>query len=188
MIKNEVKVERTFGKELNFDIYVFRPSFVQVEPLIKAAAALVGKTRYQRPAHCEEAPAITDCLTAIHYVLQASGIHIPLTYIGDMPRQLQSFSAWRPLKIEIRDARCGDIVFAKNKENEKLLSHVALIIGVDRIFHCSPKFGTAVVQSEKEFFSGYEQKLNFRKMVCYIDPRNKKLREQYAGKYISRIK
>ncbi len=102
-----------------------------------------------------------------------------------MPRELFSFSEWRVLKIEMKDARCGDLLFVSNKENKRLLSHIALVIDVDKIFHCSPYFGTAVMQSREEFFSLYEQKLSFKKMICYIDPRNKELRGNQKGIFIS---
>ena len=100
------------------------------------------KTSYRRPALREEAPAVTDCLTSIYYVFKrALRIDIPLVYIGDMPRLLLSFSNWRVLRIDIKDVRCGDILFVRNKKNEKLLSHIALVIGVDKIFHCCPSLG-----------------------------------------------
>jgi hypothetical protein len=173
-------------EDCKFSIYIFRCSSVQIEPLIKAASELVGKTSYRRPALREEAPTVTDCLTSIHYIFKrALGIYIPLAFIGDMPRQLLSFSEWNALKIEINEAQCGDILFVRNKKNEKLLSHIAVIIEVDKIFHCCPYFGTAVIQSRDDFFSLYEQKLNFKEMARYIDPRNKKLRKDQKGIFIS---
>lgn len=102
-----------------------------------------------------------------------------------MPRWLFFLSEWKVVKIDIKDAKCGDILFVKNKRNEKWLSHIALVIEVDRIFHCSPVFGTAVIQSNDEFFSLYEQKLNFKDMIRYIDPRNKALRESHKERFIS---
>lgn len=143
------------------------------------AADLEGKTTYRRPALREDAPLITDCLTSINYVFKkALGLDIPLTFIGDMPRRLLSYSEWRLLKIDAKDMQCGDLLFVKKKKNVKLLSHVALVVASDRIFHCCQSLGTAVVQSTEDFFCLYEQQLNFRKMVRYVDPRNKKLREE----------
>jgi cell wall-associated NlpC family hydrolase len=157
-----------------------------MEPLVEAASKLVGKTSYRRPALREEAPTNTDCLTSIYYVFkQALGIDIPLTFIGDMPRRLLSYSEWRVLKVEIKNVQCGDLLFVRNKKNEKLLSHIALVFELDKIFHCCPSFGTAVIQSKDEFFTLYEQKLNFKKMIRYIDPRNRELREDQRGIFIS---
>ena len=105
-----------------------------------------------------------------------------------MPRRLLHFGKWIPLEIERKDARCGDLLFVKNRKHKKLLSHVAMIVGVDRIFHCCPSFGTAIIQSDDAFFSLYKQKLTLKKMLCYIDPRNTKLREAQKGIFIPRKK
>ncbi len=102
-----------------------------------------------------------------------------------MPRQLFALSEWRLLKLDIEEAQCGDILFVRNKMHPKLLSHAALVIEVNKIFHCYPQLGTAVIQSQEEFFDAYEQKLDFKRMISYIDPRNRELREAYEGNFIS---
>jgi cell wall-associated NlpC family hydrolase len=166
-------------------IYVFRYAEIQENAFINVASELLGKTTYRRSAPREEAPRVTDCLTSIHYIFQCSmKINIPLTFIGDMPRALVAYSEWKFLKINIKDAKTGDVLFVKNKKNEKLLSHIAIMIEADKIFHCSHLFGTAIIQSKEDFFALYEQKLNFKKMVSYIDSRNKKLREEQKGIFI----
>ena len=163
---------------------VFRNSSVQADSLIKVASDLVEKTTYCTPALREYAPEKTDCLTAIHYIFKkALSINMPLTFIGDMPRQLLSLKNWEPIECNIENAQCGDIFFTRNKNKPKLISHVALIIEPDKIFHCTPILGKAAIQSKEEFFSSYEQKLPFRKMICYIDPRNKELRSK-QGMYL----
>ena len=111
-------------------------------------------------------------------------IDMPLTFIGDMPRQLVSCGNWRCIEIPIEDIQCGDLLFTKNKSAPKLLSHVALAIKTNQIFHCCPSIGTAIIQSEEEFFSLYEQRLNFEQMIRYIDPRNKVLRSMHKGIFI----
>ena len=115
---------------------------------------------------------------------RALGIDIPITFIGDMPKRLMSYGEWRLLKIDVKDAKCGDLLFVRNKNREKLLSHVAVFLEADRIFHCCAGYGTAVIQSSKEFFSQYEQVLNFQKMIRYIDTRNKDLRTAQNGSFI----
>ncbi|MBX3720001.1 MAG: C40 family peptidase [Parachlamydiales bacterium] len=155
------------------------------QPLAAAISTLEGKTSYRRPAPLEEAPLVTDCLTSIHYLFKnALQIDIPLTYIGDMPRRLLSYGEWRAMKIDLKDARCGDLLFVKNRGREKLVSHVAMVLETDRIFHCCLAAGTAVVQSETEFFSLYEQRLDFVKMIRYIDPRNRELRDLHQGVFM----
>lgn len=101
-----------------------------------------------------------------------------------MPRTFLNLSEWKCLKIKIEQAKCGDILFVKNKNNKKFLSHSALILDTDRIFHCTPRFGTAVIESKDEFFKIYEQSLSFKEMICYIDPRNQQLRKIHRGIFI----
>lgn len=166
-------------------LYIFRYSEIQEIDLLKVTTELLGKTTYKRPALREEAPKVTDCLTSIHYIFKkAMKVNISLTFIGDMPRKLLACSEWRVMKVAVKDVKKGDIFFVKNKENEKLLSHIALIIDKDKIFHCSLFFGTAVIQANEDFFALYEQRLNFKEMIHYIDPRNKKLREEQKGIFI----
>jgi hypothetical protein len=112
------------------------------------------------------------------------GVDLPITFVGDMPRQLLALSAWRALQIDIKEVKCGDLLFTKNKANRKRLSHLALFIEVDQIFHCCLSLKTAGIQSADAFFSSYAQELNFKQMVRYIDPRNKELREKYKGIFI----
>lgn len=145
----------------------------------------MGATEFRKSALREDAPSVANCLTSIYYIFkQALGIDLPMTFIGDMPRQLLSCSRWRALRINSKDMKCGDLLFVKNRENERLISHVALFIDVDKIFHCYQRLGTAATQSEEKFFSLYEQKLEFRKMARYIDARNQELREKHGGIYI----
>lgn len=163
---------------------VFRYSSIQAKPIIQIASDLVERTTYCTPALREHAPEKTDCLTAIHYIFKkALNVDMPLTFIGDMPRQLLSLENWSPIECNLEKTQCGDIFFTRNKNKPKLISHIALIIEPDKIFHCTPILGKAMIQSKEEFFSCYEQKLHFRKMICYIDPRNKALRSK-QGMYL----
>ncbi|NNM44050.1 MAG: C40 family peptidase [Chlamydiae bacterium] len=146
---------------------------------------LILETTYRRKPSLEEAPLVTDCLTSIHYIFKnALGIEIPLTFIGDMPRHLLSFGEWQALCIERERAQVGDLLFVKNKKREKWLSHVGLILGIDRIFHCSKEIGTARVESDQSFFSMYEQRLTLLEMACYIDVRNKRLRDKHQSAFL----
>ena len=101
-----------------------------------------------------------------------------------MPRYLLSFGEWEVLCIERERAQAGDLLFIKNKKREKWVAHVGLILGVDRIFHCSREIGAAKVESDQSFFSMYEQRLTLLEMACYIDPRNKRLRDKYQNNFL----
>lgn len=109
---------------------------------------------------------------------------MPITFVGDMPRVLFSNGDWRALKIDLKDVRCGDIFFVRHKKSERLLTHAAIFLGIDKIFHCSLSSGTAEIQTEDEFFESYEQPCNFKKMVRYIDRRNAELRLTHGGAFI----
>lgn len=106
--------------------------------------------------------------------------------IGDLPRSLSFTSQWRPLLIERKDARAGDILFVKSRKQERFISHVAMILGADKIFHCAMKPKTAMIESDYAFFSIYEQrKDSFIDTMRYIDRRNEKLRDEHKGAFIA---
>lgn len=137
-------------------------------------AYLLGKTVYCQGARREQAPKLTNCFSAIYYIFKKSTwIDVPLTWIGDMPRVFFSSSQWRLLYIEREEAKYGDVLFVGKKEGDVLISHVALILGVDRIFHSSLGLGTAAIQTDKEFFSRYEQRFSFKEMIQYTDNRSR---------------
>ena len=165
-------------------IYVFRYSPFPEESccpnleklVLEAASELEKTTTYQRYAEFKDAPGITDCLTSIQYIFRRALIIMAITYIGDLPRRLLSSDRWRVLKIDVKDAKCGDVLFAKKIGKERLISHAALFVGEDKIFHCYQSLGKARTESSEQFFSIYEQTLGFTEMIRYIDYRNK-LRE-----------
>ncbi len=96
-----------------------------------------------------------------------------------------AFGDWKVLKIDIDRIRCGDLLFVKHRSQAKLLSHVAMCLGNGKLFHSTSKMGTGVVETIEELMVDHEQKLGFSKMIAYIDPRNKELREAYKGKFIN---
>lgn len=144
---------------------------------------LLKLTQYERPALRERAPEFTDCLTAIHYIFRKGlGESFPLTYIGDMPRLMIQLPGWNALKIECDQAKTGDILFIKEINSNRTISHVAMIVN-NNIFHCSSFYKKAVIQSKEEFFLAYKQK-KLIKQLRFIDSRNTKLREEQESKYI----
>jgi len=129
----------------------------------------------------EEAPYQTDCLTAIAYLIEHSTLKpIPITYIGDMPREL-AIRGWSVEKIPKDKLQEGDIVFAGQKNILRRIHHVGLVCD-GKIVHSSPKgvfkedpedfFRTRVQKFEKEGEPSF--------LIHYIDKRNfvEKLRER----------
>jgi hypothetical protein len=170
-----------------FEIYIFRYFESLVDPagsqekLIRRAVADLNGTCYERMAPLEMAPAKTDCLTSILYIFKrALEWKCAPTWIGDMPRVLLSSGKWTFHVIDSKDARCGDVLFAKRITEPKLLGHMALLLGPNEIFHCKRDSG-AVIESWGNFLSVFEQKLT-DKQIRYIDPRNTELREKYNNK------
>ncbi len=159
-------------------VCIFRPT----QPREICVSDLLG-AQYKKGAFREWAPKTVDCLTSIWYIFKRAKIDVPLTYIGDMPRALLSSNRFKALQIDIENARCGDVLFVKGRRNQKrLITHVALFLSNNQIFHCSSR--SEKVQSRSEFFKDYEQGLNFIEMVRYIDLRNSDLRNQHGGIYV----
>lgn len=94
-----------------------------------------------------------------------------------------AYSDWRPLCIPACQAKCGDLLFVKNKNKPKLISHVALVLDSPRIFHCSAE-EQAAIQPWGVFFAQYEQRLPFLRAIRYIDPRNRPKRTQEGDIFI----
>lgn len=108
---------------------------------------------------------------------------MPVTLIGNMPRTLlfletwYALKTWRAIRCPLEKAQCGDLLFVQQKDkDESPISHIALIIEADKIFHCNLASKTAVIQSREEFFRSYEQKICLSAMIMNIDPRNTKPR------------
>ena len=152
---------------------------------LQAIDDLQRKASYKRQAFVEEAPGLADCLTSIHYIFKrALGFDLSVTFIGDMPRRLFSYSRLSYLKADSNSLKLGDILFVGSKTSTRMISHVALVVDKERIFHCNQASGHAEIESFDEFFSKYEQKLKSQEMLRYIDYRNTALREEHEGSFI----
>lgn len=137
---------------------------------------ILGKTTYRREALREQGPRLTNCWSAVCHVYgKSTWIDLPRAFIGDMPRVFFRSDQWKLFYIDRSQAEYGDVLFVGARDGERLISHAALIVDVDKIFHCSSKAGTAVIQTDEEFFSHYEQRFNLMQMVSYVDPRNRDL-------------
>ena len=138
--------------------------------LLDTTVAELLHTTYERTASLKKAPAITDCVTAIHYLVRnVFQIELPRAWVGDMPRML-SESNWRLLIIDSAELKTGDLLFLKRHKQQSLISHVAIVLTPDQIFHCTARLGP-VIQSIGQVFEHYEQPLQ-QDQVTYIDPRN----------------
>lgn len=143
------------------------------------------RTCYKRQSLLEEAPAYADCVTSIHYLfLEAIGMNIPVSLIGNMPRLLNEYD-WSLRVIDKTEMQPGDLIFLKHREYERLISHVALAVNNTDVFHCKKEIGS-VVQSVDHLFETYEQTI-FYEQLRYIDYRDEELRRKHAGYYLTTI-
>jgi cell wall-associated NlpC family hydrolase len=150
--------------------------------LLDATVAKLLLTSYQRSVSLKEAPAKTDCVTAIHYLVKkVFQIDLPRAWIGDMPRLL-SESNWDLHIIDSTELKTGDLLFLKQQEHPTLISHVAIALAPDQLFHCTRHLGP-VIQSVDQVFERYEQQLKADQTI-YIDSRNTSLREKHGRMYI----
>jgi cell wall-associated NlpC family hydrolase len=150
--------------------------------LLNATVAELQLASYERTVSLKEAPAKTDCVTAIHYLVKKIfQIDLPRAWVGDMPREL-SLSNWNLRIIDSTELKTGDLLFLKQQQQPKLISHVAIALAPDQVFHCTALLGP-VIQSVDQVFEKYEQQLKSDQII-YIDPRNAPLREKHGGMYI----
>ncbi len=165
-------------------IAIFRfSSDLQIDQkLVDTTMTVLLSTTYQRTVSLKEAPAKTDCVTAVHYFVQKIfHLDLPRAWVGDMPREL-SQSHWRLHIIDSAELKIGDLIFLKRQKQAQLISHVAIALASDQIFHCTASLGP-VIQSVCQLFEHYEQPLK-QDQIIYIDARNTSLREQHGGMYI----
>lgn len=142
--------------------------------LLDSTVAELMRATYERTASLKKAPAITDCVTAIHYfVRKVFQIELPRAWVGDMPRLL-SQSNWNLHIIAPAALKIGDLLFLKGHKQTQLISHVAIALSPHQIFHCTARLGP-VIQSIDQVFEHYEQPLQ-QAQVTYIDSRNRALR------------
>jgi hypothetical protein len=161
---------------------------------LETIEACLAQTKYNLLAKDSEAPASTNCITSIRYLFrQNSKIEIPNVYIGDMPRSLVTNCGWSVEYIKISEMQCGDLLFLRDlpaKEvtlDKKYIVHAVVSIGRSRIFHSSLRRGSGYIEHLLTPKDVYASSIVGRTLedpnyfLFYIDPRNKKLREQFQS-------
>jgi len=166
-------------------IGVLRPFFPEEDSFVKIYPVLQDfkETVYQRGAPLELLPKKADCVTSIYYIfLEAFGIKIPITYIGDLPRSLVR-DKWKFHIVDERGVQLGDMIFVKKIGEKRLISHVALVLDQQSVFHCKKERG-AIIEGLFDFFKVYEQSI-LEEELNYIDVRNVALRILHGGIYLN---
>jgi len=166
-------------------LIVFRSNGLEkTETLIQDCQLLCRTAKYKRTAKREEAPYRADCLTSIHYLFQ-NRIEFLIDWIGNMPRRLSQKRNWRYLRVTADELQPGDLLFLKRKKSPRLITHVAMALGPEKFFHCSPERKGGAIERIDRIFSTYMQPQDVDEMLSYIDPRShsqKKKLIRYANR------
>lgn len=89
-----------------------------------------------------------------------------------MPRELTNMHGGVLERTTLTKLQCGDLLFVSKKWYKRMITHVALAIGDDMIFHCSYMKGSVIEKTEL-FFKDHVQEKDPEKMLSYVDPRTK---------------
>ncbi len=118
---------------------IIRPSYQFFDPVrFEFSQEKILSTSYLRGAKYDDAPLITDCVTAVRWLLSTSSdFLLPMGYIGDLPRiLLDSWSRISP----IQDARAGDLIFFERMSlthQKYMVNHVGVMISQMEFIHSS---------------------------------------------------
>lgn len=144
----------------------------------------VRRAPLEKGAYKDSPPYEVDCLTLIYFMFYKNDIDIPLTFIGNMPDQLNKLADWNVHEIQLSDLKDGDVVFTRKKsEHEALITHTAIFIG-GMFLHTTKYFKNAVLQTPKGLFNFYEQPRHDI-ALRYIDDRDTEARKLAKGKFRS---
>jgi len=132
-------------------------------------------TTYERRARLEEAPKKTDCLTAVYYLVKkVMAIELTIKRIGSMPGILANHPErkWSVIDITREDAlQPGDLLFLQSKGHRRLITHLAVFLNSQFVFHSSKEKGGGTAELLTEVFKRYSPLSNGIEMINYQDPR-----------------
>ena len=152
---------------------VLRPYYRSFDPnRLYFAIEKILSTTYMRWAKSEDAPGITDCVTAVRWLLSASsGFIFPVWYIGDLPKVLLAYGAHI---IPLSQAVAGDIIFFEKMSithKTYMVTHIGLMISPHEFIHSSCAYGGKLSRTDD---SEYLQSiLDESYLPLARDPRNK---------------
>ena len=180
-------------------IYVIRPpkACLDEQSILETINGSLVRTKYKWLCKDQDAPEITNCITAIRYLFSKhTKLEIPSVYIGDMPRTLVTICNWSIQQVLISEIKFGDLLFLRSTEDQNTLSkdryivHVLMSIGQSVVFHSSVASGTGSIEdlsnpSDTNAINIIDRVVNDpARLMCYIDPRNQKLRKLNGSEYL----
>ncbi len=118
---------------------IIRPPYLAFDPVrFWFAQEKILSTSYVRGSSYDDAPSITDCVTAVRWLLCASSdFRLPIGYIGDLPNALLASWSW---KFSLQKAQMGDLIFFErmSKTHGKyMVNHVGVMISQTEFIHSS---------------------------------------------------
>ncbi len=155
-------------------LVIVRLPKVKLEPytLYTECQLLCKQTKYKRCPRQEDAPALTDCLTSVHYLYKKTAkIEMSLEWIGNMPRALVKKWGWSIAKISRSELQSGDLIFVRDKAASRRITHVVLALSADKVFHSSMKAKGGRIEDISDIFTTYTQSKQVKSLLAYIDPR-----------------
>lgn len=181
-------------------IIVFRHANFQpnLQQLRIEAEAMVETCRYKKIALDDEAPAVVNCITAVRYLLQKStGLKIASRWMGGLVRGLVS-SGWKITLIKSTELQSGDLLLLRKEAyhsedpDQNYITHIQMALSSNEIFHATWRDKKGPVPIKKGV--KIEPPNDFSRVIdephlalCYIDPRNLRVRALLNGKNLDEV-
>lgn len=152
----------------------------------------VGATVYLYNAKTHQAPAITNCVTVLRYLLERSSlVSLPPTWLGDLPRMLAITYGCELRRVSVYEVQRGDLLFFREGVEDEVaaevrwIPHVAIGLGHGEFLHSSWARKGVAIEHFCQPRDGYARRLVDRiiqsnRVFWYIDPRNEGLRKKYG--------
>jgi hypothetical protein len=154
------------------------------------------KTKYRLRITDKRAPFVTNCVTAVRYLLtHSSPYYLPKVFIGDMPRILVGCGC-TVHRIKILEMKPGDLLFFKRVPScqpqfeKQYIGHIAIALGAAQVFHSTWMRGGGDREDLSKPVDLYAKNLLDRSIdepslfLRYIDPRNQKQRDEFGADLI----
>jgi cell wall-associated NlpC family hydrolase len=109
-------------------------------------------TEYKIGAQNQEAPYITDCITAVRWILHvASDFVLPTAYIGDLPKIL--IDEYDCTIYSLQLAQAGDLIFFEKyskRHQSYMVTHIGCMISADEFIHSSLQYHGKISRIDDE--------------------------------------
>jgi hypothetical protein len=106
--------------------------------------------------------------------------------IGDMPSNLNKTPGWKLIKVSSDQLEYGDIIFLKGKtKTDRFVTHIAIAMSVDQIFHSSRDTKGGCIESLKSLFSKYQIHSRTTPLMENVDSRSNFMSASFVSTFLS---